>query len=344
MTHRNAKIHPAMTALAAVIALTSTPLLAQSVDEPIVSTTPPIDVTPAPVAADPAPVVDTAADPLAAEAAPATPVRKAAPVKTAAARSRPAAARASSPAVATAPAAVITAPVAEVPVAQPLPPPTEIAAEPIAQPPATANWTMNEMLPAAGIGGAALVLLAGVGLAVRRRRRRAAEAENAEWQYAEADAEATAEPAMVVEPEPDYVEPLRQPAAPAFVAAPAAVVAPAPAAEASPEEEAPVTELPEDFDLSRFGYNVQEAYKGPTEDNPSLSLRHRLRRASGMDQQERKLDVEVEAVTGESVLDDADPTPPAEAPAAKPAAADPATGDFMITGAKKSSVRPANTH
>ena len=67
----------------------------------------------------------------------------------------------------------------------------------------------------------------------------------------------------------------------------------------------PVTELPEGFDLSKFGHHVQQAYKGPTEDNPSLSLKHRLRKAGGMDQMERNMDAEVEAATGESVLDEA---------------------------------------
>jgi hypothetical protein len=33
---------------------------------------------------------------------------------------------------------------------------------------------------------------------------------------------------------------------------------------------------------------VQAAYRGPTEDNPSLSLKHRLRRANFLDQQQRR--------------------------------------------------------
>ena len=59
MTHRTT-LHPAMTAIAAAIALSSTPLFAQSADEPVVTTTPAVDVTPAPAAADPiAPIADT---------------------------------------------------------------------------------------------------------------------------------------------------------------------------------------------------------------------------------------------------------------------------------------------
>ena len=102
----------------------------------------------------------------------------------------------------------------------------------------------------------------------------------------------------------------------------------------------PVTELPEDFDLSRFGYNVQEAYKGPTEDNPSLSMKNRLTRARGMDQLERSLDAEVEAATGEPVLTEAEMYPPAEAPAAD-RAVDAAKGDIPPSGSdQKPAIRP----
>ena len=107
-----------------------------------------------------------------------------------------------------------------------------------------------------------------------------------------------------------------------------------------------MTDLPEDFDLSRFGPNVQDAYRGPTEDNPSASLKHRLSRASGMDQQERKLAEEVEAVTGEPILDESDTAPAAEAPAAKPAAVDHVSGDFILRPrmTREPSVRPTYTH
>jgi hypothetical protein len=52
--------------------------------------------------------------------------------------------------------------------------------------------------------------------------------------------------------------------------------------------DAPRTQLPPNFDLSRFGPHVRAAYQGPTEDNPSLSMKHRLRRAAAMDQQLRQ--------------------------------------------------------
>lgn len=45
--------------------------------------------------------------------------------------------------------------------------------------------------------------------------------------------------------------------------------------------------LPNGFDISRFGRHTQAAYRGPTPDNPSLSLKKRLKVASFYDQRER---------------------------------------------------------
>ena len=73
--------------------------------------------------------------------------------------------------------------------------------------------------------------------------------------------------------------------APAFARAAAPVMA---AAAPGPIlKDVPRTQLPPDFDLSRFGPHVRAAYQGPTADNPSLSIKHRLRRAAAMDQQAR---------------------------------------------------------
>jgi hypothetical protein len=52
---------------------------------------------------------------------------------------------------------------------------------------------------------------------------------------------------------------------------------------------APTTALPADFDLSRYGRHTQAAYRGPTPDNPSLSLKYRLRKAAALDQRERAM-------------------------------------------------------
>ena len=58
------------------------------------------------------------------------------------------------------------------------------------------------------------------------------------------------------------------------------------------------------FDPSRFGKHVQAAYRGPTRDNPSVSLEYRLRRAAAMDEQERQ--GAKEAVAGASAPSPAD--------------------------------------
>ena len=78
MTHRKFNAHPAMTAIAAAIALSSAPLFAQSIEAPNLTAPAPAADTTAPVAADPlapdvateTPAADTpaAADPLAAGA------------------------------------------------------------------------------------------------------------------------------------------------------------------------------------------------------------------------------------------------------------------------------------
>jgi hypothetical protein len=204
----------------------------------------------------------------------------------------------------------------------PLPVPSEAAPVPAPAAAQNDNATNDLLLPLAA-GALAIAALAGFALVLRRRKRHAAEADELSVREAQLSAIDDAEPAMMVEPEP---EPVLQadPVEPAFIMAPAPATATAAAAagagagaaEPTPDADAPVTELPEDFDLSRFGYNVQEAYKGPTEDNPSLSMKNRLTRARGMDQLERNLDAEVEAATGQPILTEAEMNPPAEASAA----------------------------
>ena len=346
MTHRNA-LRPAMTALAAVIALYSTPSFAQSVDDPVVTTTPAVDVTPAPVVADPIAPADTAvvADPVATRTTSTTVRKKATVTKTTAVRARPAPARSTSPAVA--PAAAIAAPVAAPPAIQPLPIEPVAAPPPAPAPIAEAPATTIDILPTAALAGLGLLVLVGGALVLRsRRRRRLDEIEDAEWQQnAEAQAALDAEPAPMVEPEPVLAEPEPVMAEPAIVAATALE----PTAESDDKFIGPETELSDNFDLSRFGPNVQDAYRGPTEDNPSASLKQRLRRANGMDQQERKLDAEVEAATGESVLDEIDAAPAADAPATTPTAAEPTKGDFIFArGNQKpgvtASIRPSKVN
>ena len=162
---------------------------------------------------------------------------------------------------------------------------------------------MNTILP---ILGAAIALLAILSAAVMLRRRRNRRYETEEVVYEQAEA-----PAAELVPESF---------APAAVAAPV-VTAPTPVHDpifdTAPASTA-VAPLPEGFDLSRFGRHTQAAYRGPTPDNPSLSLKHRLRKASALDQRERLNRTE----------------PVAESAAVKAAAARaavaPAGGDFML--------------
>jgi len=107
MTYTSMKSRPAMTAIAAVIALSSTPLFAQNIEPVAEGPAPVVDTPPAP-AADPIaplPTTDTVTttDPLAPEAAAKPAARKATPVKkTTAAHARPAPAPVASAAPATA--------------------------------------------------------------------------------------------------------------------------------------------------------------------------------------------------------------------------------------------------
>jgi hypothetical protein len=116
------------------------------------------------------------------------------------------------------------------------------------------------MLEIAGIGGAAVLLLAGGAFALYRRNRRDDEIEGEPYEMA---------PVMAENPP---------------VAAP--TVAPVVAPIAAPRQSDDA--LPDGFDLSRFGPHVQAAYRGPTADNPSLSLRTRLKRARFFDMKERR--------------------------------------------------------
>jgi hypothetical protein len=142
---------------------------------------------------------------------------------------------------------------------------------------ASAN-AQDETLEIAGAGGVAVLLLAGGAFALYRRNRR------------EDDEEAYEMAPVLVEEEPVVAQ------APAMAAAPIV---------AMPRQTDDA--LPDGFDLSRFGPHVQAAYRGPTADNPSLSLKTRLKRARFYDMRERRA-----AEAGET---------PAATPAAAPARA-----------------------
>jgi hypothetical protein len=134
----------------------------------------------------------------------------------------------------------------------------------------------DEALPIAGAGLGALAL-AGLGMAVRRRRRDDEEEEEL-WLEEQPVEDQFREPAAPARPDPAYVEPIA--AVPPIAAATAPVLAPA-------KTTANDDDLPEGFDLSKYGRHVQAAYRGPTDNNPSLSLKKRLKVARAMDQRER---------------------------------------------------------
>jgi len=208
------------------------------------------------------------ADAASAPSQPAAAPTRTAPVKRA---STPSTVRASTPADTTAPVAKVATAKAEaaptpapVPVAKTVPTSTQPATDtPPAAPAATATQTTqsvttnDETLPIAGGIGLAVIALGGAAYAFRRRRRDDDE--------------------LVLERTP--VETVAVPEAAPVAAAPAMA---APVARTTPKT------LPNGFDLSRFGRHTQAAYLGPTPDNPSHSLKRRLKHASFFDQRERE--------------------------------------------------------
>ncbi|HYC95929.1 MAG TPA: LPXTG cell wall anchor domain-containing protein [Sphingomicrobium sp.] len=135
----------------------------------------------------------------------------------------------------------------------------------------------NETLPIAGAAALGLLALGGAGLVARRRKRRREDEEFEARQQALAMAAA----------EPEAEAPLELEPADEVRAGPVFARAAAPIHDPVPDKKGPATAVPEGFDLSRFGPHVQAAYRGPTADNPSVSLQYRLRQAAALDEQER---------------------------------------------------------
>ena len=142
----------------------------------------------------------------------------------------------------------------------------------------------DDRLPYAGGAALGLLALGGAGLVSRRRKRRreneAFETRQQFLDHAKGEGDGETEPPVLELDRSAEVRP-----GPAF-ARPAPIHDPIPASRAAIAG-APATKLPDGFDLSRFGPHVQAAYRGPTPDNPSLSLKYRLRRGAALDQQER---------------------------------------------------------
>jgi hypothetical protein len=276
MTYTRKTYRPGTTAIAAVLALSSTPLLAQEAPgtgspaaEALAEALPPAPTTDAPA---------PAADPLAPAAEPTTPVdstlAEATPEQTRAApktlRSAKKTARPSERPATTAagPAATAPEPVIEPENSTSSPlesiKPAEIAAVPDARP--VEKTQIDEAVPLAGGAGAVILALAGAGMAVRRRKRRQDEDG---FDRGRRDETAMSEE-PIAEPQPVWDPPVREPRA----------MAPAKIDQANA--------VSEDFDPSKFGRHVQAAYRGPTPQNPSLSLRKRLKIAGELDRRERE--------------------------------------------------------
>ena len=288
-----------MTAIAAVIALSSTSLLAQTTDSPapqaapVVTAPPPIVAAPpataqtaAPEVAPPAPIeaapaaapaMKTVGTPVVHEAdtAPdisqsaAAPTRNASAKRISTAPSARASAPMASPSLAPAkvvPAKAETAPTPlPAPVAKNVPTVAQVAATTPAAPVAATQTTHtssvdDETLPIAGGIGLAVIALGGAAYALRRRRRDREEEE------------------LLLEPAVAVAAPAAEPVMVTPTIAPAAM---------APAGAMPRT-LPNGFDISRFGRHTQAAYLGPTPDNPSYSLKRRLKHASFFDQRERE--------------------------------------------------------
>jgi resuscitation-promoting factor RpfA len=277
MSKRISPLRPAMTAVAAVIALSSTQLLAQTADSasdqaaPVIAAPPPPTVTPdvsttasqiaVPEIATPAPAMRTMSTPVVHTADADTSV---APEATARPKHAPtASARAATPvsAAATPRIAPEAQPVTPASTPAPATPPAAIRSEPapVAKTAtvqtARAQSVDEDVAPIVGAVGLGVLAIGGVAFAFRRRKRRD-DANDMAF-------EPTQETAAIVSAEPVSMEKVRK-------------------------TRSTTATLPNGFDISHFGRHTQAAYRGPTPDNPSHSLRRRLSRASFFDQRERE--------------------------------------------------------
>lgn len=205
------------------------------------------------------------AEPATDAVAPAAVARSAPRAQSAAAAPRAAASvpvTATVPAVPSAPAAV---PIATAEAAPPAPAPDTAAPVEAPVPARVATEAGNDLAPVAGAAGLGALLIAGGAVAYRRRRRN----DEAFGEEDRIDVGATTrviDTPVAPAPAPSYAPPRAAPAMPR-----------------TSEERA----VPAGFDVSRFSPRVQAAYAGPTADNPSSSLKSRLKRARFFNQQER---------------------------------------------------------
>lgn len=144
---------------------------------------------------------------------------------------------------------------------------------------------MDDALPIAGAAGLALVGLAGIGMAMRRRRR------TAEENLSYSDAHMWHEPA-VARADPTVKPVAPPPVAPEGQTIRANTVAAPSTGWTTPSAFAWGSAAPAVAASSMAGSNrtesrIDAALRGPTPDNPFLSLKKRLRRAAFFEQRER---------------------------------------------------------
>ena len=293
--HASASAFPA---IAAALALSSTPLAAQTTQpvtsEPTTATTQPAPTSSPPPVTDGTPAAPDASTATTTGDASPTPAAKTVKTRTVTRTTRTVTARPApthSAAARSAPTHVAAAPAAPAPPppAQPInsqsavAPVVDLTAKPANQPAAAPrpSTRADETLPIAGGALVALLALGGAAYAVSRRRRRE-EAWNDEWVDEPATEHETAmehEPAAAVaaEPQHDAIVQGEQ----SDIAAPSAF-----AWDATQSTQREADSDPDDDRLPGESW-VQRAYRGPSANNPSVSLKNRLGRAAFFDKRER---------------------------------------------------------
>ena len=277
----------ALPAIAAALALSSTPSFAQEAQPtepaPVTQTAPPpvTDATPATTDTSPAATSAETAAPAPTSTVKTTRTHTVRAVKTPAPKAKTATtvARTTVTRQAVAPAPAPAAPATSEPAApnsqSAVAPVVDMTAKPANQPTAAKRTNgSDETLPIAG-GALALLALGGAAFAVSRRRRRE-EAWHGDWEDGPTVEHETAVAApAAVEAHHDHIVHDEQPE----VVAPSAF---------SWGATAPGTQDSDSEDDRLPGETwVQRAYRGPSANNPSVSLKNRLRRAAFFDKRER---------------------------------------------------------
>lgn len=301
MTKHKLNARLGATAIAAVLALSSTPLLAQQATTDTTQTAPTATTDTAPATTDTAPAATTDTTTAVPDSSSTTTVETTTTAKPPAVHHSASAARSvttthvarAATTARAAPVAAAPLPVAATPAAVPPPAPAPTVAPPLAQvagpPPAAQN--SNTQQPADNrtaemIGGALFLAIVLGALAYALSRRRTRETVYEEEAYEPETSHEEAEPVhaehVIAEEQPAIVAP----EASAFSwGRPEAGQLDTGVPAAAPRE----TVARDDGDDRWPGESwVDRAYRGPSTNNPSLSLRKRLKRAAFFDSRERE--------------------------------------------------------